>query len=92
MLPGYLLALRGLEIDVPIAIFITLTGVKGSEAVYEANELDGEKHEYDRDIIHTSEVLLTEWPVDDTDLWRRLSPAFDEIARGAGLFKSPTWS
>lgn len=87
-IPRYLSGLRALGVNPPLAILITLLGVRGAKLDLRRDIPIEEVDQFNQDIVHTSEIILDEWPRDDREVPFILRPAFDEIANAAGRFGS----
>lgn len=85
----YLSALKELNVELPIFIFLTLVGVKGyfmsaGQGVYETR---GE-YEIDRDILLLPEVIVENY---DTTPDEVLKPCFNAMWNACGFPKSPNY-
>ena len=85
---AYLSGLRALGLNPPLAVFMSLLGVQGARFDLRRDIDLQEVDRFDRNIVHTSEIILDDWPQDDRIVPTVLRPAFDEIANAAGRFGS----
>ena len=83
-LPRYLSALKYLNVQLPIVIFLTLIGVKGYSMATE-RFFEEDSRTIDRDILLLPEALVDTYNVKPEIV---LKPAFDAIWNSCGLAKS----
>ena len=83
-LPNYLSALKYLKVQLPVAIFLTLIGVKGY-SMATAKFFEEESRTIDRDILQLPEALVDNYDIKPEVVLR---PAFDAIWNSCGLAKS----
>ena len=91
VVPPYLAGLRALGVNPPLTIFVSLIGVQEASLDPRDIRVIEEVGRFDRNFVHTSEILLTDWPRDDRDIPTLLRQAFDEIAYAAGCYGSPNF-
>jgi hypothetical protein len=84
VLPNYLLALKHLGVQLPIAVFLTLIGVKGY-SMATSKLFEGESRTIDRDILQLPEALVASYDIKTEVVLR---PAFDAIWNSCGFAKS----
>ncbi|KYF61056.1 hypothetical protein BE11_47010 [Sorangium cellulosum] len=84
-LPDYLERYSQFGVATPIAILVSVLGVKGSK-LPESWRHFAHRHEIDRDTLLLPDVLLREYPEDaDESLPQILRPAFDALWQACGV-------
>lgn len=78
---GFLTVLRKLGVDPPLAVMLTLSGVKGYRMGVGGHVFDDPEILIDRDLLLVPEAILESY---ETDLGAALRPAFDAVWNAAG--------
>lgn len=89
-LEEYMKSLKGLEVNLPIFIFLTFVGVKGYKVVFsgmQAYNLSG-YHEIDRAILLLPELIIDNYALDIDTI---MKPVFDVLWNACGLPKSVSY-
>jgi hypothetical protein len=86
----YLLALKEVNVDLPIMIFITFVGIRDYK-IYQEKGLfaSEEKYPIDRDVIYLPEIIIERY---ETNIANALKPSFDALWNASGLPKSPNYN
>lgn len=84
---GYLNALRNWGVTVPIAILLSLIGVKGYLVSDQAFDFDG-LHPIDRDTLFLPDLLLEQ---EGALIGPLMRPAFDALWQASGVAQSPNF-
>lgn len=88
-LPAYMEIFKKFNIDPPIFLFLTFTGVKGYRIPENARWWDDETFPIDRDIVLIPELLIENYEFEPAQL---LKPVFDSIWNACGYVGSPNYS
>ncbi len=83
-LPDYLSALKYLNVELPIVIFLTLIGVKGY-SMSTSRFFEGESHLIDRAVLLLPEVIINNYEINAQKVLR---PIFDSVWNSCGFSKS----
>jgi hypothetical protein len=86
VLPTYLSALRQLEVPSPIALMISLQGVRGARLGVAQNSFD-DPPKIDRDVLELPECVIEQYGT-EADYQRAARPAFDALWNTGGYFRS----
>ena len=81
----YLEVLNELNVDTPIFIFLTLTGVKGYKMPRRSSNLSTDETKIDRDVLLLTNVVLENY---DNKVENLLKPIFDAMWNACGFEKS----
>lgn len=84
----YLLAIKILNIELPIIVFLTLYGVKGYKIKDKPYMFFSESYEIDRDILTLPEILIDK---DNMEIGDACQPCFDAIWNAGGYPGSPNY-
>ena len=86
----YLSALKELNVELPIFVFLTLIGVKGySMSIGQGMFAERGEYEIDRDILFLPEVIIEKYDASPEDI---LKPCFDALWNACGYSKSPNYN
>lgn len=86
----YLSALKELNVELPIFIFLTFVGVKGYfMSTGQGMFKERGEYEIDRDILFLPEVIIEKYDASPEDI---LKPCFDALWNACGYSKSPNYN
>lgn len=85
LVPQYLSLLKGLNINTPIVLFLTITGVKGFRIPHRQTFLKSDRFVIDRDDLILPEVFIESYDVDIKGIMR---PLFDLVWNACGYERS----
>lgn len=88
---AHILAARKIGLPLPFVVMVSLVGVKGALLTAGRQEDDVGRAEFDRDMVHASEIIMRAYPATDGEVPLLLKPALDEIANAAGRLRSPNF-
>jgi hypothetical protein len=83
-IPKYLVALQTLKVEVPVAVLLTLIGVKDF-AMATGHRLGGGARNIDRDMLSVPETIIDKPECKAADL----KPMIDAVWNASGIFGSP---
>ena len=87
VLPGYLKALRELNVPAPITMMLSLQGARGAYLATHVNWRIDPPPPFDRAVLELSEVVIEQYGTLE-DYQRTVRPAFDALWNAAGFFAS----
>jgi Putative DNA-binding domain len=81
-IPRFLAAQREVGVELPVAVLVTLVGIKGRRlAGSESWSSMGGGHPVDRDLVQAADIIIDDW---QTDMGTALRPALDSVWNAAG--------